>query len=381
MRASLMTTAGSARSAFIDIARAIAVLAMLQGHTLHAVLSNDVRTGPLYLLWSFARGQTSCTFLLLSGFVFTLATHRHWTDRAVARAALPRRLRRFAFFLMLGYALHLPTNRIGNLLAVSDEAWRSFVAVDVLQCVAVMLVLLQGLAFATRGPRRFAVAAALACAAVVCLTAQVWRVDWTAQLPMAVAAYLSPMTGSQFPLFPWGAYILFGAVLGELYIRTPASGFTLFANRVLLGGGLVMLGLSYAGSRVPLEPFGPTDFWTTSASLFFMRTGIVLLFLSVVAHISRALPQPHHVLQALAQESLTIYAVHLCLVYGSVWNTGLYQLVGQRLALAPALGIAASMWAAMMLLAVWWQWCKRHRPRAARWTRVALGTVLLARLV
>jgi len=381
MRAPPVTTIRSARSAFIDIARAIAVLMMLQGHTLHAVLSNDARTGPLYLLWSFARGQTSCTFLLLSGFVFTLATHRHWIDRAVARTALPRRLRRFAFFLMLGYALHLPTDRIGNLLIVSDGAWRRFVAVDVLQCVAVMLMILQGLAFTTRGPRPFAVAAGVACAVVVSLTAVVWSVDWSARLPLALAAYLTPAGGSQFPLFPWGAYILFGAVLGELYIRTPSSRFTSFANRVLLGGGLVMLGLSYAGSRMTLQPFGPTDFWTTSPNLFLMRTAVVLLFLGVVAHVSRAQPQPHPVLQALAQESLAIYAVHLCLVYGSVWTSGLYQMVGQRLTLAPALGVVASMLAAMVSLAAWWHWCKRHRPRTARWARVVLATVLLGRLL
>jgi uncharacterized membrane protein len=101
-------SAAPARLVLVDLARALAILMMLQGHTLHAVLSNDVRTGGWFQTWTFLRGQTSCLFFLLSGFAFALATYRHWADNLTSRATLARRLRRFAFFLLLGYALQSP---------------------------------------------------------------------------------------------------------------------------------------------------------------------------------------------------------------------------------------------------------------------------------
>ena len=91
------------RSVFVDVARAAAIMMMVQGHTLHVVLATDLRSGTAFYVWSFLRGLTSCTFLLLSGFVFALATHRHWTDQFVSRAATGRRFRRLGFFLLLGY--------------------------------------------------------------------------------------------------------------------------------------------------------------------------------------------------------------------------------------------------------------------------------------
>ena len=42
----------------------------------------------------------------------------------------------------------------------------------------------------------------------------VWTVEWTRVLPSFAAAYFSPATGSQFPLFPWIGFILLGAGLG-----------------------------------------------------------------------------------------------------------------------------------------------------------------------
>lgn len=374
-------SAASARSVFVDLARAVAILMMLQGHTLHVVLASDARTGTVFYLWSFLRGLTSCTFLLLSGFVFTVATQRHWTEYLSSRAAIGRRFRRFGFFLLLGYALHFPMAKIPHLYGMSAERWQSFLIVDVLQCIAVMLAGLQVLVLMARTPRRFILGALVGCAAIVALTPAMWRIEWSEWVPLAVAAYLSPATGSLFPLFPWGAYILLGSALGTFYVRSGTIQVTRYANRVMLGCGAGMLTLSLVCARVPLQPFGETAFWSTSPNQFLLRSGLVLLMLGLLAHVSRLESRPPFVVQALAQESLTIYAVQLCIVYGSVWNAGLRQHVGPTLALLPALGYVAAVWASMMLLASGWYWCKHRQPGAAQWVRVGTGGLLLGRLL
>jgi len=372
--------AAPVRSGFLDLARAVAILMMLQGHTLHVVLAIEARTGTAFDLWSLLRGLTACMFLLLSGFAFTFATHRHWADHLTSRTTIARRLRRFGFFLLLGYALHFP-GKLVHLYGMSEERWRSFLVVDVLQCIAVMLALLQLLVLATRAPRRYARVAAVGCLAIVALTPAIWRFDWTGPLPLVLAAYLSPATGSLFPLFPWGAYVLLGAVLGDLYTRLGAGRVASFGNGVLLPGGVALLALSFIGARVPWAPLGPTDFWSTSPNQFLLRAGLVLLVLGTLAHISQRILRLPYVAQALAQESLTIYAIHLCIVYGSVWNVGLRQLVGPTLTLIPALGYVAVLWASMALLACVWRWCKQREPGVAQWVRVGVAGLLLGKLL
>ena len=371
----------ASRSVFVDVARAAAILMMVQGHTLHVVLPTDLRTGTAFDLWSFLRGLTSCMFLLLSGFVFALATHRQWTDQFVSHAATGRRFRRFGFFLLLGYALHFPMAKLARLYGMSDERWQSFLVVDVLQCIAVMLATLQGLLWLVRTPRHHTTAAAVGCAAIIALTPTMWRIDWAAHAPTLIAAYLSPATGSPFPLFPWGAYILLGAALGGLYVRSRMDPLAGFAERVLIGGGLGMLLVAFVCVRIPLQPFGPTDFWSTSPNQFLVRSGSVMLGLGLLARVCRLVSKPAYPVQALAHESLTVYAVHLGIVYGSAWNLGLRQYVGPTLTLLPALAFVAAMWASMTVLASGWHWLKHRQPGVAQWVRVGVGGLLLGRLL
>ena len=147
---------GSGRILFIDLARAIAVLLMVQGHTIDALLHQDFRTSLQYNAWLYLRGLTSCTFLFLSGAAFSLTALRHWDEqRRPSRRAL-KRVRRLLFFLALGYFVHFPMGKFVHLQFATDERWRSFLAVDVLQNVAVTLLGLQALIALTRTPRQFA---------------------------------------------------------------------------------------------------------------------------------------------------------------------------------------------------------------------------------
>jgi acyltransferase len=371
--------AASSRSVFVDLARAVAILMMLQGHTLDAVLAAELRTGDAFYAWSFVRGLASCIFFVVAGFVFSVATHRRWTEHCCWSATIARRFRRFGLFLLLGYALHFPMAKIAHLYGMSEERWRSFLIVDVLQCIAATLAILQVLVWVLRTPRRYTVGAAIGCAAIVGLTPVMWRIDWEYRLPLAIAAYLSPATGSLFPLFPWGAYILLGAVMGTLYVHVCAR--ERRRDYIWLVGGGGMLGIGLVCAQLPLQPFGATEFWYTSPNLFFIRAGLILVVLGTLAHLSALVSKHTRVIQSIAQESLTIYAVHVCVVYGSVWNAGLRQRVGPTLTIVPALAYVATLCAAMILLALTWHWCKHREPGIAQWVRVGTGGVLLGRLL
>ena len=93
------------RVIFIDLGRFLALVFMLYGHTVSALLAPDYQVGLWFQIWQFQRGLTSSLFLLLGGFAFSVATTRHWASHIRWSPAIVKRVRRFGLFILLGYAL------------------------------------------------------------------------------------------------------------------------------------------------------------------------------------------------------------------------------------------------------------------------------------
>jgi uncharacterized membrane protein len=368
------------RVIFIDLARAMAVVMMVYGHTVDALLAEPYRVGRLYDIWQFQRGLTSCFFLLLSGFAFSIATSRHWHAHLQFSAALVKRMRRFALFILLGYALHFPVRHFSELPSASADLWRFFYSVDVLQLIGVAFIGVQLLVIVTRTRLRFTIAAFALATLLVVTAPAVWSIDWSAVLPLWLSSYLSPSTGSAFPIVPWAAYVLIGAGTGQLYSRWGASHLGAFANRVLLAPGAVLIAAWFVVDALAVALFGAGP-WSWVPALFLLRVGTCMVVLSVLAHGSRSIARMPHVFGALAQESLLVYFVHLCIVFGSIWNYGLAHWYGRALTPGQTFGATVAILAAMTLLAWEWNRWKHVRPRAARWVSMAVGAGLIGALI
>jgi hypothetical protein len=107
-----------------------------------------------------------------------------------------------------------PPRRFAQMSFVTADAWRAFLSIDALQCLAVTLAFFQLLTAVTWTRRHFMSLTLTTCMAAVIATPTVWRTDWQASLPSALAAYLTPHSGSLFPVFPWSGYTLLGAAAG-----------------------------------------------------------------------------------------------------------------------------------------------------------------------
>jgi uncharacterized membrane protein len=370
----------SRRVVFIDLARALAAVFMLYGHTVSALLAPRYQTGTWFDIWVFQRGLTSSLFLLLSGFAFSIATGRHWASHTHVSPAVFRRLRRFALFAVLGYALHFPVQRFVHLPSATAEQWRSFLAVDVLQLIGVSFIGVQALVLVARSRRLFAWTAFLLAIAIVLVTPLFWSVDWARRLPLSLAAYLTPSAGSQFPLFPWAAYVLVGAALGQWYLRWGPARLDWYVNVALFAPGLGMVTLAFVVGALPVSLIG-VGAWDAVPTQVALRMGASLILLSLIARASQRITRLPHVFGAVAQETLVIYFVHLCIVYGSIWNRGLVQVFGPTLGPLQTVICVVVLLAAMAGLAWYWNWWKHTRPRLARWTAIAAGSLLLYRLL
>ena len=353
---------------------------MMYGHTVAALLAPEYQQGTWYDVWQFQRGLTSSLFLLLGGFAFSLATRRHWVPQADSRWAVIKRMRRFALFVLLGYSLHLPVYRLIDLPLATPETWRAFQAVDVLQLVGTTLIALQLLALVSRSRRVFMAASFALAGVVVLVTAPAARVDWTARVSPWVAPYLSTATGSLFPLLPWSAFALTGAGLGQIYSRWGAAHLSAFARWALLLPGVILLLLSFTSRLLPYPQFlgHPFDWPPTE---FAVRTGPCLIIMGGIAMASRRIQHLPRIFGAIAQESLLVYFVHLCIVYGSAWNNGLYKWYAASLGPVATLAAVVFVVVSMTGLAVFWNHTKRTRPKTARRIAWITGAVMVGWLL
>jgi uncharacterized membrane protein len=364
------------RVAAVDFARVVAIMLMIQGHTLDVLLAPAYREGFAFNCWVFMRGLTAPTFLLLSGFSFSLSTIRHWDSYVRPSRSLWRRLRRFGSFIFLGYVMHLPARSLQGFRSLGAAGWQSGLQVDVLQCIGLTLIALQLLVLAARSQRWFGVLAGIFAVAIVGVSPVFWAMDWSNHVPFSVAAYLNSQTGSLFPLFPWAGYIFAGASAGCIWARYRSICGALLGRVPYLGSPiLIATGLLLAYSCVGI--YGNADFWNASPDLFLVRVGCVGVLMGIVSYVEPKLRIPGRFLHSLARESLLIYFVHVCILYGSIWNPGVRQWLGSNFPPLPILGFVLLLLGSMVLLALGWNKAKRDMP-SSRWVAASAIVALTA---
>ena len=245
----------------VDLARVLAILFMVQGHTLDVLLDPAYRHGFIFDKWLYLRGLTAPTFFMLSGFSFMIATSRHWESHLELSRPFFKRIRRFLFFVLLGYVMHVPFRTVHDVKWIDAAGWQSWFQVDVLQCIGLTLASLQLLVLATKTPKRFAWIVGGIGAFIVLLTPVIWNLANSNRIAPWLGAYFTGYTGSFFPLFPWSAYVIFGAALGYGYLRLssrphgfPVLGLAGFGGLlVAVGTGLERLAGAYLPQRRLLE--------------------------------------------------------------------------------------------------------------------------------
>ena len=123
---------------------------------------------------------------------------------------------------------------------------------------------------------------------------------------------------------------------------------------------------------MPTRLYANAEFWRSSPNLFLIRVGCVCALLAILASILRTIRIPSYATRSLAQESLSIYFVHNCFLYGSIWNIGLRQRIGPNLTPLPTLLWITAIVLSMALLGWTWNWFKRNDPKGSRMFRLAL---------
>ena len=314
-----------AREAWLDLFRGAAVLAMIETHVANTFLAPGLREAAWFGWLNWFNGLIAPAFLFIAGY----AQGMSWPGK---RGAFGRKAKRLLEIAAVGYALHFPWGEIAR--GQWAEAVRVGSQVDVLQCLALALsgVLAVTWIF-TEKERRMAGLAVLAGLGLGTVLLAPFSAGWSAGL-VPLTAFLNASTGSLFPLFPWAAFVFFGALAGAVQ-----------------GQRTVLLLVAAACVRVAAWLASDGTFSVLSPVFFGERLAWVLALAALCQWIARVWT-PRIVLFA-GRESLVMYAAHLLIIEwvaqagvprGGFGVAGAALVFGAVLAMTLAVAFAWAKW-------------------------------------
>jgi len=127
-----MACLGTRRLGFVDVARALAMLLMVNGRVCDALLSEAARQSEPVTHYWLVRAFTAPLFLLISGFVFVIASDGRWEEYGRPSAWLLRRVRRATVLNLIGYLLQVPRWSGAAPFDFYASEWRSLFRTGVL---------------------------------------------------------------------------------------------------------------------------------------------------------------------------------------------------------------------------------------------------------
>ncbi len=334
--------------------RGLAVVIMIQCHIFNSYVHADFRAGGPYVLSQFVGGMAAPLFLFMAG--MTMAFQMDSLERR--EPALSRRwlisLKRAGYILLLAFLF-----RFSNwLLSFPKGTMQELLKVDILNCMALALIVLSALAvFDAHGRARWALVAGLGIAALAPVMS---NLSWGPS--SLLQEYLVPVAAhNRFPFFPCAAYAAFGLAVGTIVKRTPEERFERMMQwSVLIGLGLI-LGAQYL-SNIPFSIYPKSDFWLNNPTLILIRVGVSLLMMAgAYLWTDYAAGQGWSWMQCLGKNSLLVYWVHVMLVYGILSAPIKRTMTAWQAAISTALMVALMVW----LSARWMAWKQRHAMRAS----------------
>ena len=314
----------SHRRAYVDWARGIAVLLMIEAHTVDAwtLLSPAVRRTIPFRDATVLGGFAAPLFLWLAGVAVVLAATRTVERTGSRRAAVDMICRRGLEIFILGFLFRLQ----GFIITPGSHPVTLF-RVDILNIMGPAIVgagLVWGLARSTtlRVTYYSVIAAAFAMATPIVRAA-----PGIASWPLWLQWYVRPAGEfTLFTLFPWAGFVFAGSAVGALIAAAREGRAERWLHAALGVSGIVLVAAGfYAAGRPSI--YASSSFWTSSPTWFAIRLGILMMALTVIYGCETAfaaLPRAEREggspavdpLARLGRSSLFIYWIHVELVYG-----------------------------------------------------------------
>jgi uncharacterized membrane protein len=335
----------------IDWLRGLAVIFMIQWHAFDSWLAPWAKSGEFWWWIRMMGGLPSRMFLLLVGVSAAIRF-----EGQLARGADPATMRRGAVrrgleILVMAYLFRMQE----HILAGFKGGWPMLWKVDILNVIAVSLLLVGMLATPRNGKPRYALPL-ISAAIFLGLGPLIGPMPIGPPLLAPLTSYIGgarPMAA--FPIFPWGSWALLGVVVGHLWIRlTRRYG----QARVFLATGA--LGMLSTGTVMLVRAIDPYVIRYSSdlaqnmgPGAFFYRLGLIGMLAAIGWMVTRVSGDRFSVCKQFGRTSLLIYWIHVNLCYGGIARP-LRGMLGVPAATAWILGLIALMLVVSILKTRYW---------------------------
>jgi len=317
------------RRLYIDWARGIAVLLMIEAHTVDAWTRGADRHSVAFRDATVLGGFAAPLFLWLAGLGIAMSAARTFERTGSRAAAVERACRRGLEIFILAFLFRLQ----GFIITPGGSPVTLF-RVDVLNIMGPSMVGVGLLWGAWRSVAARSIACTAAAVGIGLLTPIVRTASVVGELPIWFQWYLRPAGDlTIFTLFPWAGFVFAGGAAGVLVAAVrddERAEPRLHVALAATGTMLIALGM-YAAGRPSI--YHASSFWTSSPTWFAIRVGILMVAVSALFGLdvcsrenttSRNPTFPFRALVLSWQKplavfgcaSLFIYWIHVELVYG-----------------------------------------------------------------
>jgi uncharacterized membrane protein len=333
------------RLEFLDWARGIAVLLMIEAHTVDAWTRLNVRRTVAFRDATILGGFAAPLFLWLAGLAVVLAATRTAARTGSRRAAAETICRRGLEIFILAFLFRLQ----GFIVTPGSHPITLF-RVDILNIMGPAIAI-AAIVWASARSTTARVICYTAIAATFAMATPIVRAAHAVdELPMWLQWYARPFGEfTIFTLFPWAGFVFAGGAVGALIAGSTDERRQrrLHASLCVAGIALLMLGV-YTSGRPSI--YASSSFWTSSPTWFAIRVGILMIALTLIYAVEQVVrydgatarrDSPVRVaalswtqpLATMGRSSLFVYWIHVELVYGyaswlwrhrlPLWGTGL----------------------------------------------------------
>ena len=305
---------------FIDIARSIAILLMLEGHFVDNALMDVYRdtNNDIYNGWLFVRGFTSPIFLTITGIVFTYLLIGNNHLEYFKNNRIKKGYKRVVELLFWGYVVQV-------------------YAFHVLQCIGIGILSILILYGIYKVVKIIPLWVYFFFAGTIIFSSYIVISSWPKEYywPESAPIFIQNMFHGKysiFPILPRMGYTMYGAMIGVILYtyKSKVKEWSFILSVFLIGAFLYFF---LKDLLLILDGiFAHPIYHLYKVDWLYECLGMVLIILSILIAIEKFIGEikPNLFLK-IGQNTLTIYILHMVLLYGSITGFGINRVIHKNL--------------------------------------------------
>ncbi len=312
------------RLMFIDLARSVAILLMLEGHFVDDSLMEIYRDldNPVYATWLFIRGFTAPVFLTVTGIVFVYLLLNSRAESFRSNIRIRKGYKRVVELIFWGFVLQ-------------------YYAFHVLQCIGVGIFVILGLYGLYKAIKRIPLWIYFATMGFLVFNLNTFlgtlgpEEYWPTHAPTFIQnMFHGPY--SIFAIIPWMGFTMFGAMIGCLLhdFSNYVQGWGFRIVFFLIGAILFFFSkdLFIGFDQLYHQAFPNSSFHLSKIDWLYTRLGMVMMELGTLMFVEKLMGTiKNGLFLKVGQNTLTIYTLHMVILYGSITGIGLNDWFEHRL--------------------------------------------------